>query len=483
MGVVLPLSVGYENVASQKVEKMLQCYNSLEKKQVPLETLEPGKIRLYVCGMTVYDYCHIGHARSLIVFDTLVRYWRYRGFEVTYVRNITDIDDKIIKRAQENDEDVNALTARFIEAMHEDERALGILPPDHEPRATEYIAEIIALIEKIVANGKGYVADNGDVCFDIQSMPDYGKLSKRDLTKMQAGSRVAVEDGKRNPLDFVLWKQAKPGEPMWPSPWGQGRPGWHIECSAMSTTLLGQPFDIHGGGMDLKFPHHENEIAQSEAACGCAFARYWLHAGLLTINGEKMSKSLGNFHTIRDVLAEHHPEVVRYFMLSGSYRSPLNYSAKGMQQMQSGLLRLYKAMAGLPADVPAVTSSPFETRFQQVMDDDFNTPEAFAVMFDLAREVNRLRTEDSKAAAAHAALLRQMGSLLGVLMADPEKMVQGDTRELDTALVDQLVAERAAAREAKDWARADEIRDQLAQMQVVIEDGANGATWRREGGG
>ena len=326
----------------------MQIYNSLTKQKTEFTPIKPNHVSLYVCGITVYDYCHIGHARSMIIFDVAVRYLRSRGFTVNYVRNITDIDDKIINRANENQEAWDALTERFIDAMHEDERALNILPPDHEPRATNYIPQIIVLIEKIIEQGYAYVAKNGDVYFDVRKFKEYGKLSHRDIEQLEVGARVGLGDEKRDSLDFVLWKMAKPDEPTWDSPWGKGRPGWHIECSAMSTDLLGQPFDIHGGGMDLKFPHHENEIAQSEAANTCCFANRWMHVGLLQVSGEKMSKSLGNFFTIREVLDEQDVELVRYFMISGHYRSPVNYSEENLSQLRSGLDRLYLAMRGLP---------------------------------------------------------------------------------------------------------------------------------------
>jgi cysteinyl-tRNA synthetase len=457
---------------------MIQLYNSLTQQVEEFTPLQAGQVGLYVCGMTVYDYCHIGHARSLIVFDTIVRYLRYRGFKVNYVRNITDIDDKIIKRANENNETTEQLTERFIAAMHEDEKTLGIDSPDHEPRATEFLPQIISLIEKIIAQGFGYVTDSGDVCFDILKFKDYGKLSKRDVEKLISGARVSVNKDKKSPLDFVLWKLAKPGEPSWSSPWGEGRPGWHIECSAMSTTLLGQPFDIHGGGMDLKFPHHENEIAQSEAGCGCDFARYWLHSGLLNINGEKMSKSLGNFLTIRDALQQYPAEVIRYFMLSGHYRSPINYSTDSMTQMRAALTRLYTSLRGLPAAQP-LSESVYKDRFIAAMDDDFNTPQAMAVLFDLSHEINRLRDKDQASAAEHGALLVELAAVLGVGQLSAERFLQGDVSELDTAEIEALIAQRNAARAAKDWALADQLRRQLADKGIMIEDDATGTVWRR----
>ena len=456
----------------------MKLYNSLSQQKQPLQPIVAGQLGIYVCGMTVYDYCHIGHARSLIVFDVIVRYLRSRGYKVNYVRNITDIDDKIIKRANENQESCEALTHRFIEAMHEDERALGIVPPNHEPRATEYVPEIIALIEKILQRGLAYVADNGDVCFDLQNAKDYGKLSKRDIEKLLVGTRAQVDSSKRYPLDFVLWKRAKPGEPQWDSPWGSGRPGWHIECSAMSSSLLGQPFDIHGGGMDLKFPHHENEIAQSEAACGCDYANVWMHAGLLKVNGEKMSKSLNNFFTIRDVLAEHHPEVLRYFMLSANYRSPVNYSAQTLAQIRSSLERVYLALRCAPKVGEADLDSPFAQRFYAAMDDDFNTPEAFAVLFDMVKEINRLVKTDSQQAANLAALLKVLAEPLGLFQTAPEKFLKQDIDAGFTDKIEALLEERTQARQQKNWQRADEIRAELTALGVTIED-ANGQTrWR-----
>lgn len=458
---------------------MLVIYDSLTKQKREFVPITPKHVNLYVCGITVYDYCHIGHARSIVIFDMVTRYLRSQGYTVNYVHNITDIDDKIIRRAQENDEPWDQLTARFIKAMHEDEQALGIVPATHEPRATDYIPQIITLIESIMANGHAYVGDNGDVYFDVRSFEGYGKLSHRDIDALRSGTRVEIGESKQDPLDFVLWKLEKPGEPSWDSPWGKGRPGWHIECSAMSTSLLGQPFDIHGGGLDLKFPHHENEIAQSESACDKGFANYWMHGGLLQINKEKMSKSLGNFLTIREVLAEHHPEVIRYFLLSSHYRSPVSYSDDNLAQMKQGLERLYTAIRGLPlAEAP--NDSPFEARFNAAMNDDFNMPEAFAVLFDLAREINRYRDDHQEAdAAGHAALLTQLAGIFGLLNADPDTFLKGNTGDLDVADIESMIAERTAARAAKQWAKADEIRDALAAKGVAIEDVAGDTTWRR----
>lgn len=458
---------------------MLKIFNSLTKEKTEFKPLKDGHINIYVCGNTVYDYCHIGHARAMVLFDSITRYLRWRGWVVTYVRNITDIDDKIIQRANENGESSHALTTRFIEAQHDDERALNIIAPDHEPQATEYVPQIVALIEKIIENGHGYMTASGDVYFDVRSFKAYGKLSHRDIDDLRSGVRIEVGDEKRDPLDFVLWKSAKPDEPSWESPWGLGRPGWHIECSAMSTGLLGQPFDIHGGGLDLKFPHHENEITQSESACDKGFANYWMHVGLLQVNKEKMSKSLGNFITIREALKDHHPEVIRYFMISGHYRSPVNYAEDNLSQMRHALERMYAAIDGLPCET--VNATDYIARFNAAMDDDFNTPEALAVLFDMVRDINRLKESgDLAKASGIAAGLKELANLFGLLNDDPAAFLRGDTADLDVAKIEALIAERQQARGAKNWARADEIRDELAAMQVVILDSKEGATWRRD---
>lgn len=458
----------------------LVLFNSLTRQKEPFVPLTPNHIKMYVCGITVYDYCHIGHARSMIIFDVIVRYLRSRGYHVTYVRNITDIDDKIIARAAENGEPWSAVTERFIRAMKEDEQALNILPPDAEPKATDAIAEMIALIQQLLDAGVAYIANNGDVYFEVRRYKDYGKLSQRPLEEMLAGARVEVGEAKRDPLDFVLWKQAKPGEPSWPSPFGAGRPGWHIECSAMSTSLLGQPFDIHGGGLDLKFPHHENEIAQAEAATQQTFARYWMHAGLLQVNHEKMSKSLGNFFTIREVLAKYPAEELRYFMLSGHYRSPVNYSEENLAQVHNALVTLYSALRDLP-DVAADPSLPWVARFHAAMEDDFNFPEAFVVLFELAHEINRLRSKQQlEQAASCAATLKELAQPLGLLQQDPNVFLCGDLTPATVAAIEQLIAQRLAARQAKQWATADQLRDQLTAMGVVIEDHAAGTHWRKK---
>ncbi len=459
---------------------MLKIYNTLTQKKEKFVPIEPCKVRMYVCGMTVYDHCHVGHGRMLVVFDMVVRYLRWLGYEVTYVRNITDIDDKIIRRAQEKGESIEALTTHFIQAMHEDLEALGVLPPDLEPRATHSIVEIIALIEALQARGYAYQAPNGDVYYDVSRFESYGRLSGKDLKDLQAGARVDVNEAKADPLDFVLWKAAKPGEPAWDSPWGKGRPGWHIECSAMSMQALGPHFDIHGGGQDLQFPHHENEIAQSEAVTCQHFVNYWMHNGFVRINEEKMSKSLGNFFTLREAFARYRPEVVRYFILASHYRSPLNYSDQQLDAARQSLERLYTALSGLPAAPPG--GEEWEVRFKAAMDDDFNTPEALAVLFDLAREINRTRVEDPLAAAALAAQLHRLGGVLGLLQAEPESWLRGETGigGLEDVEIDRLIEARAEARKQRDFAAADRIRDELNAAGVALEDTPQGTVWRRK---
>ena len=458
---------------------MLKIYNDLSRSKETFEPLQPGKVNLYVCGMTVYDLCHLGHARVMVVFDVVYRYLKAVGYDVTYIRNITDIDDKIINRANENGEPFHELTERFIQAMHEDSDALGIIPPDAEPKATDHIAEIISMCEKLIEKGHAYVADNGDVYYDVYSFPTYGKLSGKSLDDLQAGARVEPGDVKRNPLDFALWKSAKPDEPSWQSPWGDGRPGWHIECSAMSTKALGDTFDIHGGGADLTFPHHENEIAQSEGATGHPFVKYWMHNGFVRINDEKMSKSLGNFFTVREILERYQAEEVRYFILTSQYRSPLNYSDEHLDNARNALTRFYTALRGLPEATPTADSQ-FEKDFHAAMQDDFNTPEALATLFELVREINRVRAEDEAAAASLGALLRQLGDLIGILQSDAESYLRGGASENDgDAEVDALVAQRNEAKANKDWGTADEIRNKLQEMGIVLEDGPSGTTWRR----
>ncbi|MGB4498224.1 MAG: cysteine--tRNA ligase [Methylococcaceae bacterium] len=451
---------------------MLKIYNTLTRSKEVFTPRVEGKVGLYVCGMTVYDYCHVGHARVMVVFDTVVRYLRYSNYDVTYVRNITDIDDKIIHRANENGEDFHALTERFIDAMHEDERALSVLPVDIEPRATTSISDIIAMIEKLIANGFAYVGTNGDVFYGVEKFKNYGQLSGKNLDDLQAGERVDVDLAKRNPMDFVLWKMAKIDEPFWESPWGKGRPGWHIECSAMSTCCLGNSFDIHGGGMDLQFPHHENEIAQSEGATGEKFVNLWMHNGFVRINEEKMSKSLGNFFTVREVLKQYRPEIIRFFILSSHYRSPLNYSDESLNDAAAGLTRLYTALRDVEI-IETDIDSEFKTRFQEAMNDDFNTPVALAVLFDVARELNKTK------APVLAATLKSLANVLGLLQNDSEAFLKGGNN--DAAEIEVQIQARIDAKKAKNWALADQIRDELKAKNVILEDSPDGSTrWRKE---
>ncbi|KSW27023.1 MULTISPECIES: cysteine--tRNA ligase [unclassified Pseudomonas] len=456
----------------------LSVYNTLSKAKEPFQPLVGNQVRMYVCGMTVYDFCHIGHARVMVAFDVIARWLRQRGYELTYVRNITDIDDKIIRRAQENGEPFDALTERMIAAMHEDEARLSVLRPDVEPRATGHIAGMHAMIQTLIDKGFAYAPGNGDVYYRVGKFVGYGKLSRKKIEDLRIGARIEVDESKEDPLDFVLWKAAKPGEPSWESPWGAGRPGWHIECSVMSTCCLGETFDIHGGGPDLVFPHHENEIAQSEAATGKPYAATWMHAGAVRVDGEKMSKSLGNFFTIREVLEKYHPEVVRFLLVSSHYRSPINYSEDNLKEAKGALERFYTALRGLP-EVEAAGGEAFAERFAAAMDDDFNTPEAVAVLFEMAREVNRLREADLQAAAALAAKLRELAGLLGVLQLEPDAFLQaGAAGKVDAAQVEALIQARLEARAAKNWAESDRIRDELTAMGVVLEDGKGGTTWR-----
>jgi cysteinyl-tRNA synthetase len=445
---------------------MLTIFNSLTRDKEAFQPIEPGKVRMYVCGMTVYDFCHLGHARVMVVFDLVVRWLRASGYEVSYVRNITDIDDKIIRRAQENGESIRALTDRFIAAMHEDADALGVQRPDHEPRATEYVDGMLAMIESLEKNGLAYVAANEDVCYAVRKFPGYGRLSGKSLDELRAGERVDVADGKRDPLDFVLWKHAKAGEPdeaRWDSRWGAGRPGWHIECSAMSEALLGEHFDIHGGGQDLQFPHHENEIAQSEGAHGCRSVNYWMHNGFVRVDDEKMSKSLGNFFTIRDVLGRYDAEVVRFFILRAHYRSPLNYSDAHLDDARQSLTRLYTALKHAPeAPVEVDWAQPWSARFKAAMDDDFNTAGAVAVLFEMASEVNR------SADAALAGQLRALGAVLGLFGRSATEFLQGEASDgLDGAQIDAQIALRAEAKKARDFATADRIRADLLAAGIV----------------
>ena len=459
---------------------MLHIYNSLTRKKELFTPIVPGMVKMYVCGMTVYDLCHLGHARVLVVFDTVTRYLRHSGYQVNYVRNITDIDDKIIARANENGEDFNVLTTRFIQAMHEDAAELGVLPPDEEPKATASMADIISMVEVLIEKGHAYAADNGDVYYDVSSFGNYGQLSGKQLEDLRAGERVAVDLNKDDPLDFVLWKAAKPDEPSWDSPWGKGRPGWHIECSAMSTCCLGNHFDIHGGGQDLQFPHHENEIAQSEAATGEKFVNLWMHNGFVRINDEKMSKSLGNFFTVREILKLYQGEEIRYFVLASHYRSPLNYSDQLLDSARSSLTRLYNALRGLDLSVVLSGEDEAEARFSQAMDDDFNTSEAIAVLFDLAGQVNRLRDEDPEKALQKACLLKKLGNILGLLESDPETYLQGSAGEdVDVERIEALIQQRLDARASKDWTEADRIRDELQALGIELEDKAGSTSWRR----
>lgn len=463
---------------------MLKIYNTLTRKKETFSPRVAGKVGMYVCGMTVYDYCHIGHARVMVVFDTVARYFRYCGYELTYVRNVTDIDDKIIQRANENGEEISALTERFIEAMHEDERALNVLPPDIEPKATQSIADIIAIIEKLIANGFAYVGKNGDVFYAVNKFANYGRLSGKKLDELQAGERVDVDTAKNNPLDFVLWKMAKIGEPFWESPWGNGRPGWHIECSAMSTCCLGNHFDIHGGGMDLQFPHHENEIAQSEGATGEKFVNLWMHNGFVRVNEEKMSKSLGNFFTVREVLKQYRPEIIRFFILSSHYRSPLNYSDEQLDEAHAALTRLYTALRGVEI-VESEIDADYKARFEAAMDDDFNTPVALSVLFDLARELNKVKDSDATQTAVLAKTLTSLASILGLLQDDSESFLKGgeaSSHGLSNEEVEQQIQARLDAKAAKNWPEADRIRGYLKEQGVILEDVTGGkTTWRREG--
>lgn len=463
----------------------LSIYNTLSGKKEIFNPIEEGKIRMYVCGMTVYDYCHIGHARVMVGFDVITRFLRHIGYDVTYVRNITDVDDKIFNRAAENGEAFDALTARFIDAMHEDEKSLGVLPPDQEPRATAHMGQIIDMIQTLIDKDYAYAADNGDVYYSIAKFETYGKLSKKKIEDLQAGARVGVEELKRDPMDFALWKAAKEGEASWESPWGNGRPGWHIECSAMSTCCLGNTFDIHGGGPDLKFPHHENEIAQSEGATGETYVNYWMHAGAIRVGKDKMSKSLGNFKTIREELKTYSGEVIRYFLISSHYRSQVEYSPESLSEAQSGLDRFYQSLRGI--DLQSLEgvelSQDHVERFKKAMCDDFNTPEALAVMFDLVKELNVARQqEESEKVAQLAHTLRTFGEVLGILQSDPESYFKGDAAEggMSDDEIDSLVAARVEARANKEWAESDRIRDLLAEQGIVIDDGKDGSTWRRE---
>ena len=459
---------------------MLKIYNSLAKCKQNFVPLTANKVKLYVCGMTVYDYCHLGHARVMVVFDMVVRWFRDSGYEVTYVRNITDIDDKIIMRAQENQETIKTLTGRFIRAMNEDSSALGVLPPSFEPRATQHIESMISMIQILIEKDFAYAAANGDVFYAVDKFPDYGKLSGKVAANLNAGERVAVNPHKRNPLDFVLWKAVKANEPSWTAPWGKGRPGWHIECSAMCENYLGEHFDIHGGGQDLQFPHHANEIAQSEATHDTPIVNYWMHNGFVRVDNEKMSKSLGNFFTVREILASYRPEVVRFFILRAHYRSPLNYSDSHLEDAKHALDRLYTALKGnIVTNKPKLDWNNIHAqRFMGAMNDDFNTPEAIAVLFDLANETNK------KSLKQGADLLKGLGGILGLLQQDPQQYFQDDASLGDSAYtseqIEDLIRERVTARKEGDYARADQIRKDLFNAGVVLEDNPQGTCWRRD---
>lgn len=465
---------------------MLKIYDTLTRSKREFVPLTPGEVKMYVCGMTVYDHCHLGHARVLVVFDSVVRWLQTLGYKVTYIRNITDIDDKIIRRASENREPFTALTARYIRAMEEDAAALNVISPSFEPRATECIDSMIIMIESLLNKGLAYVANNGDVFYDVHRFTDYGKLSGKSLDDLRAGERVEIDTNKRDPLDFVLWKAAKPDEPSWDSPWGKGRPGWHIECSAMSGHYLGEQFDIHGGGQDLQFPHHENEIAQSEGVHGHSHVNYWMHNGFVRVDNEKMSKSLGNFFTVREILARYQPEVVRFFIIRAHYRSPLNYSDAHLNDARNALERLYTTLknhAPSPTDETSDAdidwkNDRYAQRFMAAMNDDFNTSEAVAVLFDLASEANR--TGDSRCAD----LLKALGGILGLLQQSPQHYLQHSVQHEEDgyseATIETMIQQRLQARKEKNFAQADALRQQLAEAGIILEDGPQGTTWRRE---
>ncbi|MFP3029163.1 MAG: cysteine--tRNA ligase [Arsenophonus sp.] len=462
---------------------MLKIFNTLSRQKEEFRPITQGKIGMYVCGVTTYDLCHIGHGRTFVAFDVISRYLRYLGYDLTYVRNITDVDDKIIKQAAENNETCNALTSRMLVEMYKDFDALNILRPDFEPRATQHIKEIIALTSRLIEHGHAYIAENGDVIFSINSDPDYGVLSRQNLEQLQAGARVEVEDAKLNPLDFVLWKISKPNEPSWPSPWGEGHPGWHIECSAMNAKQLGEHFDIHGGGADLMFPHHENEIAQSTCAHNRPYVNYWMHTGMLMVDRDKMSKSLNNFFTIRDVLTNYDAETVRYFLLSGHYRSQLNYTEENLKQARTALERLYTALRDTDTNNVKFTDNKiFKKRFMQAMNNDFNTPDAYSVLFDLVREINRLKVNDMATANGLAVQLRQLTNILGLLTQNPEQFLQSRAQvsymAADIEKIEALIKQRNDARENKLWAKADLTRDQLSKMGIILEDTQQGTVWR-----
>jgi cysteinyl-tRNA synthetase len=479
----MPPSIGPYSEADRRFNlknDMLKIYNTLTREKEVFVPLQPGKAGMYVCGMTVYDYCHLGHARVMVVFDMVNRWLRLSGYEVTYVRNITDVEDKIIKRAAENNEPIDSVTSRFINAMNEDAVALGVQKPDFEPRATLYIDDMVEMIQKLLDKKLAYVARNGDVFYSVRQFPGYGKLSGRSLDDLRAGERVEIDQMKNDVLDFVLWKSAKPGEPQWPAPWGAGRPGWHIECSAMSTHHLGQHFDIHGGGQDLQFPHHENEIAQSEGAHDCKFVNYWMHNGFVRIDNEKMSKSLGNFFLVRDVLKKYDAEVIRFFILKAHYRSPLNYSDQQLDEAKNALTRLYKTLKAVGVNPVKIDWEEFHAeKFKAAMNDDFNTPESVAVLFELANQANKTESRYL------AGLLKSLANTLGLLERDPDQFLMGTDQlngthaQFTPAKIDEMIAARNNARKTKNYAESDRIRDELLNAGVVLEDTAQGTIWRR----
>lgn len=449
---------------------MLYLYNTLTRKKEKFVPIHPGKIGIYVCGITVYDHCHLGHARSMVSFDVIVRFLRFENYEVKYIRNITDIDDKIINRAVEKGISIDALTSQYIQSMRDDTLALNVLSPDIEPRATEHMSEIIRLIERLIQSGHAYVSSDGDVCFEVETFASYGKLSRKKLEDLEVGARVDVVDSKRSPYDFVLWKKAKEGEPSWSSPWGEGRPGWHIECSAMAMEALGEQFDIHGGGLDLQFPHHENEIAQCEACTNKPFANYWMHVGMLQVNNEKMAKSVGNFFTIQDVLNTQHQEVVRYFLLSSHYRSALNYSEENLILAGKALTRLYQSIKDIQWSEHEVVDESWLCQFRAAMNDDFNTPIALSILFQLSHEVNKNKSPQL------AYTLKYLAGILGLLQTTPEQFLQSGAE--DSTMIENLINERMLARNNRNFARADDIRQQLQALGIELEDNASGTVWR-----
>ena len=460
---------------------MLKIYNTLTNKKEEFQPIDANEIGIYVCGMTVYDFCHMGHARVLVMFDVITRHLRRTFTKVKYVRNITDIDDKIISRAIENNEDIYSLTKRFIDAMHEDEHSLGVLSPDIEPRATDSIDKMINMIDMLSKQGLAYQGKNGDVFYSVRKFKEYGKLSGKNLDDLIAGVRVDIESNKKDPLDFVLWKKAKSDEPSWPSPWGDGRPGWHIECSAMSNHFISNHFDIHGGGMDLTFPHHENEIAQSEGANNCKFVNTWMHVGFVNIDEEKMSKSLNNFFTIRDVLKNYDGETLRYFLISSHYRSPLNYSEANIKSAQSGLKRLYIAVKGLSInnEDSSILGINYEEKFNEALNDDFNTPMALSILFEIAKQINIERTTNPEKAAALSSQLVKLGNYIGILQYNAEEYLKLGS-ELSESEISKKIEQREAARNTRNFALSDQIRDELIELGIILEDSINGTSWRRK---